>query len=570
MNNTQQASDPTVHKAENPIGQSSLFSSPADSAKESKAPKGLKWQKAAIIGLGLLLAVGAAAYLSSGASLEDTSARLTHVIARGDLTVSVTEVGNLESAKNHEIKCRVKGETTVIWIIEAGAIVKAGDVLVRLDAAAIEDKINEQKIKYQTALSTYAQSETDVATASVNIQEYLEGTYRTDKQTLLKDIEVAKADLLKAQDVAAFARKLVRKGYISELQLKSDESGAERKKIELELLDTKMDALERFTKVKKVKELEGILKAKEAKLASDKASLDLEKARLDREEMQLGLCTIVAETSGMVIFPKVESWREQPAVERGAKVREDQILLMIPDLTSMQLKVGAHEAIVSRIKAGMKSNVTLQEMVLSGEVQSVASVASQSGWWNGNQIKYDTIIKLGDAKGLKPGMSGSAEVIIAQYQDELLIPVAAVLELEGQFYCWVKTSEGYRRRRLDLAGSDDKFIVVTGGVSEGDEVVLNPRSFVDDAKQDSLRPLKSTEENKSTSPTTAPASQTKEPSKDGGETAKTTGEEPQVKDAGKDESQKNPEKSEAAKGQPEDSKEIKTETSDNPPPQAGN
>ena len=92
-------------------------------------------------------------------------------------------------------------------------------------------------------------------------------------------------------------------------------------------------------------------------------------------------------------------------------------------------------------------------------------------------------------QGLKPGMSASVEVFLARHNNVLTIPVAAVVEQEGQFFCWVKTAESMQRRRLDLGDSNDQFIVVNGGVKEGDEVVLNPRAVIQDAQIDALKPV---------------------------------------------------------------------------------
>ena len=63
---------------------------------------------------------------------------VTHTIGRSDLAVTVTEQGTLESSDNTEIKCKVRGQSTVIWVIEGGAEVKPGDELVRLDTLALQ------------------------------------------------------------------------------------------------------------------------------------------------------------------------------------------------------------------------------------------------------------------------------------------------------------------------------------------------------------------------------------------------------------------------------------------------
>ena len=56
--------------------------------------------------------------------------------------MTVTEQGLLESAENTEIKCKVRGWNTVIWVIESGTVVEPGDELVRLDTLFIEEQID--------------------------------------------------------------------------------------------------------------------------------------------------------------------------------------------------------------------------------------------------------------------------------------------------------------------------------------------------------------------------------------------------------------------------------------------
>jgi multidrug efflux pump subunit AcrA (membrane-fusion protein) len=97
-------------------------------------------------------------------------------------------------------------------------------------------------------------------------------------------------------------------------------------------------------------------------------------------------------------------------------------------------------------------------------------------------VKYDTIVELPADKGLKPGMSAEVEVELARYEDVLTIPVAAIVENEEGDFCWVKTIDGAQRRKLQLGDSNDVFVVVKAGVREGDEVVLNPTAYLDDAQ----------------------------------------------------------------------------------------
>ena len=171
----------------------------------------------------------------------------------------------------------------------------------------------------------------------------------------------------------------------------------------------------------------------------------------------------------------------------GATVRKDQVLLLMPDLTKMQVKVGIHESIIDRMRPGLKAFVTLPDQELEALVTNVASVTRPAGWWTGNVVKYDTIIELPSNKGLKPGMSAEVEVIMAVHEDVLTIPVAAVVETEQGDFCWVKTPEGVHKRSLQLGDSNDVFIVVGAGLKEGDEVVLNPTAYIQEAQADAFQ-----------------------------------------------------------------------------------
>ncbi|MFP6650052.1 MAG: hypothetical protein VB817_11350, partial [Pirellulaceae bacterium] len=102
-----------------------------------------RWWKRGLLLIVVTGVLASAAILIPGAiSTEGPEQRLTHTIQRGDLLVSVTEQGTLESFENTEIKCKVRGSNTVTWVIESGTVVKPGDELVRLDTKRIEESVS--------------------------------------------------------------------------------------------------------------------------------------------------------------------------------------------------------------------------------------------------------------------------------------------------------------------------------------------------------------------------------------------------------------------------------------------
>jgi multidrug resistance efflux pump len=474
----------TERQTETALARRAFDSFPVDS------PRPARWWKRGLVILLIVIVIAIAAPLMVASfKTEESGPKLTHSITRGNLRVTVTEQGTLESSNNTEIKCKVRGAATVLWVIEAGTVVKPGDEVVRLDPSTIEDNISSQKIVYETALANKIISESDVAVASTNITEYLESTYEEERNTIENEIFVAEQALKTAQLSYASTKRLVARGLVTVLQLEGEVFAVDSAQKTLELTQKRLHALEKYTKEKNLQELRSTLLAAEATLAARTASLDLEKARLDREEQQLENCVIFAQSSGMVIHPSAAAWKETPDIEEGATVRQDQVLLIIPDLSKMQVKVGIHESKVDRVKAGMQAKITLQDLTITGNVDTVASITKPAGWWTGNVVKYDTIIQIASPEGLKPGMSAGVEIVLAEHNDVPTIPVAAVVETERDFYCWVMTPTGPQRRPLQLGDNNDQFIVVNAGVKEGDEVVLNPLAFIDEAQKAALKPL---------------------------------------------------------------------------------
>ncbi|NNE01478.1 MAG: efflux RND transporter periplasmic adaptor subunit [Pirellulaceae bacterium] len=463
-------------------------------ANENAKPVPKSWLKSVVIVIAL---VGAFAVVTpmlfGGLSTTEQKSVLTHRIARGDLKVTVTENGMLESSNNKEIKCLVKGGSTVLWVIETGTLVQPGDELVRLDTSRIEDNITTQEIAYETALANKIITESDVAVAEKSITEYLEGTFIEERSLLEKEIFDAEQAVKAAELDLKSTTRLASKGLIKSLQIDGDRFALDSARKQLELKKTQLQTLELYKRDKETQQLTSTLQAAKARLASDVARLKLEKTRLEREREQLENCVIKAATAGMVIFPSAAEWKETPDIEEGATVREQQTLLMIPDLEQMQVKVGIHESKVGRLNTGMAAQIALQDLALEGAVDTIASITKPAGWWTGNMVKYDTIIKLDPQPGLKPGMSAVVDIVLANYEDVLTIPVAAIVESNEGFLCWVQSEFGVKKRVIQLGDSNDEFTIVTAGLTEGEKVVLNPLAFVDEAQNAALQPKQSSD-----------------------------------------------------------------------------
>ena len=455
------------------------------------------WMKIIVIGLVVFAGLAGGAAFLKARTPKKIEPRMTHVVARGDLQVTVIEQGTLESSENTEIKCGVRGNNTVIFVVESGTIAKKGQVLLRLDTLFIEEQINERSKYAHWSRSGAEQSKADVNRSKLAVDEYKEGRFKAELMTLEKDLAIAETQLRTAKNMLDHAEMMLERGYVSDSEVEDRRFRVTQSQLAVDAKKTDIDVLERFTKKIQIETLKGNLNSNQARHAADKERAFADAARRDRALAEFKLCVVRAPRDGLVIHPSAARWRNAPQIEEGVNVWKEQVLLLMPNLDKMQVKIGIHESMIDRVEIGREAVVTLTDRKLKAKVSSVSEVARPAGWWTGNVVKYDTIIKLPKVGKLKPGQSAEVEVILASYKNKVLLPVAAVLETEDGDFCWVTSANGEpEKRTLKLGDTNDVHVIVESGIEEGEEVILNPLSYVEDAQDEVIRPQESKKKKK--------------------------------------------------------------------------
>ena len=437
--------------------------------------------------LAILVAVGAYFFgpslldqINAGGESPDTKA-MTHKVGRQNLVVTVTDDGELQSASNVDVKCEISGGSTILWIIDDGTVVEANQKIVELDSSGIEEQLAAQTGVYERALAAQIKATEDAAAADIAVKEYVEGTYLKDLQEVESLITIAQENMRSAQNVLDHTQRMSRKGFATPLQVEADEFAVKRAKLDLDFAETSKTVLEKFTREKTTRGLEATRDAAQALARSELAGVELEKAKLDKLTKQLEKCVIYAPKAGMVVYYAEQSryGNSSSNIEEGSPVRERQTIIQLPDLTQMQAKVPVHESKVEQVHAGQRVYLKVLDREFQGSVTSIANQPEAKSFFSAKVKEYPAEVRIeGDCDGLRPGMTAEVEILIANLEDVLTIPVSAVVVKGGQFFGYVKTPAGPQRRELLLGLSNDKFVEIKDGVSEGDEILMNPRSVM--------------------------------------------------------------------------------------------
>lgn len=445
-----------------------------------------------LLGLIVLAALGGGGgWYYFGQQTEAEVRPLTAKVTRGPFSHVVTEKGEVESSSNIEVRCEVqtKGSsgTSILEIVPEGTIVEKGDLIARLDSSALESEYNQQQIKVNASQAIVIKARSTVETSKIAREEYLHGTFKQEEQTLQSEVSVAEENLSRAQDYAAYSRKLSAKGYVTPLQLEADEFAVEKAKMELEAAKTRLDVLGKYTKLKMLAQLEADIEAANATLQSEEQNLRLDQDKLKLIEEQIGKCEVRAPSPGQVVYANSSGSGRgggtEIIIEPGTSVRERQAIVRLPDPAKMQVKAKVNESRIDRVFEGMGAIVKLDAFPddeLQGVVRRVDDYPMAGNWFS-NVKEYATFVEIINPppNKLRPGLTAEVQVFVEQLDDAVQVPVQAILEHGGQHYCLTYEHNKLAAIEVEVGSTNEKFVVIKRGLERDAEVLVNPRRYAD-------------------------------------------------------------------------------------------
>ena len=414
---------------------------------------------------------------------------VTRQVQRLPFRYVVTEDGEIESSENTEVRCEVQargGGTMILELVPEGTYVHKGDLIARLDSSALRDELTRQQITCNTSRAAVIQAQSTLRAAEIAKQEYLEGTFRQEEQTKLAAVAVAEEELHRAEDYLAYSELLAAKGYVTKLQLEADRFAVEKARMDLAAAKTDLEVLRKYTKAKMLTQLEADIESARANLESQQKSHELDLAQLKLIEDQIAKCEIRAPADGQVVYANKSDRRgnSEVIIEEGAPVRERQVIVRLPDPKRMQVKAEISEARIDRIRPGMPVIIhvdALPDVELAGTVTKVNEYPVPGSWWGNSAKEYATYIQINNPPStkLRPGMTAEVRILVEEIDEALQVPVQAILEHQGRHFCFVHSAKGLEPRRVQLGSSNEKFVVIREGLNESEQVVMNPRKFLD-------------------------------------------------------------------------------------------
>ncbi|MFQ6121729.1 MAG: efflux RND transporter periplasmic adaptor subunit [Dehalococcoidales bacterium] len=466
-----------------------------------------RWRIIGILLLGLVLA-GATACNPFAGDEEEISQQLVEVV-RGDLTVTVSGSGNIEAFHEAWLTFSSGGRIDKIYVKEGDEVSK-DEVLATLDTYSLEVARTQAQVSLTQAQLALTQAQVAQQTAEYELDSTL------DKKDALElallnaqiDVKTAKHHLDETRDIytwpeievaqdevdeaKAFLQYVIDRGLPAETVAYA-QARVEAAEAKLDAMITSYDTEEvaiaklqveaaemALTQAQKnLDELaeEVVIKELQVEVAKEsveqaRQSVELAQQSLEEAQKQLDEATLIAPFDGVVASVYVKEGDVIPTPTMAPKP-----VIHLIDPTSMELIVEVDEIDMPEVRLDQEAIIevdALPDTEFRGRISAIYPLPITEG----GVVLYNVKINLDvpENSALKIGMSASADIIIDQRSNVLLVPNRAIEEdSQGNPVVKVMVNGQIEERPVVIGISNGLETEIVSGLSRGEIVVVEIR-----------------------------------------------------------------------------------------------
>jgi HlyD family secretion protein len=209
-------------------------------------------------------------------------------------------------------------------------------------------------------------------------------------------------------------------------------------------------------------------------ISNKQATIDQQKNTIDDFQVKLDSLIVKAPFDGVFstdfVNQKTDILSNYPI---GATVTTGIQLGSVASLDSMQLPVQVDELDLPSIKDKMKADVKIDSLAgrtYQGEVNQVSTVGTTT-----NGVTFFTVVLSvpNNNNTLRYGMTATAEILIQNKENVLLLPIEALQSSQGKRYVSLKKADGTveLKHEVKIGIRSKTQVEITAGLKEGDKVV---------------------------------------------------------------------------------------------------
>ena len=369
----------------------------------------------------------------------------TAQVTRGDISMTVSVSGNIAAPDKRTLSFAAPGTIAEV-LVEKGDEVEAGEVLASLETEDLERNVEQA---FNNLDAARIQHEIADQQLRQTIYPHYYFSYVIDVPGVWTALDNATEDVQSARE---------------ELE-DGDVSMANR------LLDNAVEEIDKAKENTESRRWELPFQVKIAELQRDVAQTQVESARINLDAAQSALddAFVTAPFAGVVTMVNVKEGENLTSMDFSKPA------FQIIDPEDLEMTGMVDEIDIADVRMGQEAVVTLD--ALPGmEVAGTVTYMSQAAKIEAGVVLYETTIRLEDPPdAVRDGMSATADLVLEEKKDTLLLPTQAVMRgTSGQDIVYVVRDGEMVSQEVETGFRSGRMVEVTSGLSEGDTVSLEP------------------------------------------------------------------------------------------------
>lgn len=398
----------------------------------------------------VLVAAGATAALWQRSGDAPRVEVPTYRVVKEAFRREVPADGNLEAVKATPILAPTEARMPlkIAWLVEDGARVAAGDVVVRFDPDEMQERLREGRRSVDQARKRIAKEQTTASSARRKRQ----------RESELAEVEMKAAEEFQFDDDSVFSRNEVIESQIDTgLAQARSEHAQQAQQVERSVSSGKLDVLR--------------VQERQAEMT------------VTRANDALANTEVVAPNGGLVLLHR--DWRGRLATV-GDTVWPGHKIAEVPEDEAMQARVFVLEADGGSLAAGMETTLVLESRPgrsYAAKVERVETLAQPR--IQGVPVQYFAVVlalEETDREHMKLGQRVRATILLGEAEAIAAPRQAVFTEGKRSFVYRRNAAGGFDRVEVELGDGTAGRVIISSGLAEGDEIALRqPEGEVTDA-----------------------------------------------------------------------------------------
>lgn len=369
-----------------------------------------------------------------------------YTVEKGKFEATLTCKGEINSLVATPIKApKILGDRDLrLWqmkilnLAQDGKFVKKGEFIIQLDASQIMNNMRTEQQELE-------REEADLKNAKIDSTVKL--TEMREEITNAKlDLEYNKIDLEQSiYESAAYQRKaqMTYQKAVNNIQKKQRDYQLEQNKLKMRV-GRSAEKVERSQK------------------------------KIAKFQQAMRAARITAPEDGIVIFGKGWDGKKYSKDGEISTYEFAPPIATLPDMSKVISETYVKEIDIAKIKLGDAVRVSfdaLENVEIPGKIKTIARVGEDHKDFDMKVFKV--IIELEHTNdGLKPAMSSNNDIVLANLEDALFVPIKGVFKENGISYVYIKNNAETKKTAIKTGLENEEFVLVKSGVNPGDIILL--------------------------------------------------------------------------------------------------